>query len=250
MEFEEGAELVELIEYFNVTSNSSLCLGEDCDDVTVPSFVLILTQIVYCLIFCAGVFGNTLVIYVVLTYPSLHTVTNTYILNLAIADECFLLGNLYCCSPSLTLFATSGVPFLVATMILQGWRFGSLACTLYMVSTCINQMTSSLFLMVLSADRYLAVCHPISSPRLRTATVARLVSVSTWLVSLVLMLPVFLFSRTVTGPQGDTSCHIVWTGLGLTNSSRADLVNQQTVFTFYSFAFGFAGNTINVKWQK
>ena len=103
MEFEEGAELVELIEYFNVTSNSSLCLGEDCDDVTVPSFVLILTQIVYCLIFCAGVFGNTLVIYVVLTYPSLHTVTNTYILNLAIADECFLLGNLYCCSPSLTL---------------------------------------------------------------------------------------------------------------------------------------------------
>ena len=65
----------------------------EANGVSVPSFVLILTQIMYCLIFCAGIFGNTLVIYVVLRYPSLHTVTNTYILNLAIADECFLIGN-------------------------------------------------------------------------------------------------------------------------------------------------------------
>ena len=72
---------------------------------------------------------------------------------------------------------------------------------------------------------------------------SRLVSVATWLFSLLLMLPVFLFSRTVGGPEagGSTSCHIVWTGLGVGNSSLEDLVNQHTIFTFYSFALGFAG---------
>ena len=104
MELRDSDGLMEFLEQFNISSNSSLCLDEndelsqDCvhmeaNGVTVPSFVLILTQIMYCLIFCAGIFGNTLVIYVVLRYPSLHTVTNTYILNLAIADECFLIGN-------------------------------------------------------------------------------------------------------------------------------------------------------------
>ena len=72
---------------------------------------------------------------------------------------------------------------------------------------------------------------------------SRLVSLSTWLASLLLMLPVFLFSRTVSGPEGagsSTSCHIVWTGLGAGNSSLEDLVNQHTIFTFYSFSLGFA----------
>ena len=34
--------------------------------------------------------GNSLVIYVVMRFSKMHTVTNMYILNLAIADETFL----------------------------------------------------------------------------------------------------------------------------------------------------------------
>ena len=82
---------VEVEEQFNFSSNSSYFL-EEADGVSMPSFVLILTAVIYSLIFCAGITGNTLVIYCVLRFPSLHTVTNTYILNLALADECFLLG--------------------------------------------------------------------------------------------------------------------------------------------------------------
>ena len=84
------------MEQFNFSSNSSYCLEEaDCmegGEVSLPPLVLILTAIIYSLIFCAGITGNTLVIYCVLRFPGLHTVTNTYILNLALADECFLLG--------------------------------------------------------------------------------------------------------------------------------------------------------------
>ena len=114
------------------------------------------------------------------------------------ADECFLVG----------------IPFLIVTMFMREWPFGTTMCKIYFTTTSINQITSSLFLMVLSADRYIAVCHPISSPRLRTGTIAKvttsisiqtflwsfplqIVSCSVWLVSAVLMLPVFLYATTI-----------------------------------------------------
>ena len=100
-------------------------------------------------------------------FSKMHTVTNTYILHLAVADECFLVG----------------IPFLIATMSFGQWPFGMTMCKIYFTTTSINQITSSLFLMVLSADRYVAVCHPISSPRFRTGIIAKVVSLSVWLMS-------------------------------------------------------------------
>ena len=187
-------------------------------------YVFIGTQVIYCLIFIIGLVGNTLVIYVVSCFPGLHTVTNTYILNLAIADQCFLLG----------------LPLLIATMILRQWSFGSALCTLYLVTTSINQLTSSLFLMVLAADRYIAVCHPIVSPSLRTPTVCRAVVTVTWSVSALLMTPVFLYSDTIQDPDtGTETCNIVWT---LDNmDDHSSLLNPHSIFTLYCFIFGFAG---------
>ena len=104
---------VEVEEQFNFSSNSSYCLeGADCAEDggggSMPSFVLIVTAIIYSLIFCAGITGNTLVIYCVLRFPSLHTVTNTYILNLALADECFLLGETPAPPPPPSLRVSTG----------------------------------------------------------------------------------------------------------------------------------------------
>ena len=67
-------------------------------------------------------------------FSKMHTVTNTYILHLAVADECFLFG----------------IPFLIATMSLKQWPFGMTMCKIYFTTTSINQITSSLFLMVRS----------------------------------------------------------------------------------------------------
>ena len=122
-----------------------------------PTYVMTVIQIFYALVCICGLVGNSLVIYVVLRFSKMHTVTNTYILHLAVADECFLVG----------------IPFLIATMSFGQWPFGMTMCKIYFTTTSINQITSSLFLMVLSADRYIAVCHPISSPRLRTGTIAK-----------------------------------------------------------------------------
>lgn len=87
----------------------------------------------------------------------MKTVTNAYILNLALADECFLIG----------------IPFLIVTMIygkrykawnaklnteiFSGeWIFGNILCKIYMISTSITQFSSSIFLLIMSADRYIA----------------------------------------------------------------------------------------------
>jgi len=189
---------------------------------TLPSYVMIIIQIFYALVCICGLVGNSLVIYVVLRFSKMHTVTNTYILHLAVADECFLVG----------------IPFLIATMTMRQWPFGMTMCKIYFTTTSINQITSSLFLMVLSADRYVAVCHPISSPRFRTGIIAKIVSLSVWLISALLMLPVFLYATTTT--MGNrTSCNIYWADN--TTSNSESIINEQTAFTFYSLVFGFLG---------
>ena len=48
--------------------------------------------------------------------------------------------------------------------------------------------------------RYVAVCHPITAPSLRTPAICRVVTACTWLLSGAMMVPVMLFSSTVTSP--------------------------------------------------
>ncbi|KAH8370950.1 hypothetical protein KR093_005617 [Drosophila rubida] len=181
------------------------------------SFADLLTLVLYGLVCIVGLFGNTLVIYVVLRFSKMQTVTNIYILNLAIADECFLIG----------------IPFLLYTMRICSWRFGELMCKAYMVSTSITSFTSSIFLLIMSADRYIAVCHPISSPRYRTLHIAKLVSALAWTTSAVLMLPVMLYASTVEQEDGvNYSCNIMW--------PDAYKKHSGTTFILYTFFLGFA----------
>lgn len=176
--------------------------------------VSLVNQILYSLVCIVGLLGNTLVIYVVLRFSKMQTVTNMYIVNLAIADECFLIG----------------IPFLVTTMSLRAWPFGKLMCKAYMTTTSINQFTSSIFLFIMSADRYIAVCHPITSPKMRTPFISKIVSITAWLTSAIFMIPVVLYANIGEADGGVISCNIYW----------PDNHGGQTTFTLYSFILGFA----------
>ncbi|XP_075160147.1 allatostatin C receptor 1 [Haematobia irritans] len=181
------------------------------------SLAQVFTVALYSLVCVVGLCGNTLVIWVVFRFSKMQTVTNIYILNLAIADECFLIG----------------IPFLLYTMHICSWKFGEFACKAYMVSTSITQFTSSLFLLIMAADRYLAVCHPIESPRYRTIRIAKLVSMIAWVTSAILMMPVVLFASTVHQDDGiNYSCNIDWPE-GYRKHSGA-------TFIAYTFLLGFA----------
>ncbi|KAL5234839.1 hypothetical protein ACI65C_002247 [Semiaphis heraclei] len=187
-----------------------------CDDTSGhESSLYLISKILYVIVCVIGLVGNTLVIYVVIRFSKMQTVTNMYIVNLAIADECFLIG----------------IPFLIVTMSMEFWPFGNVMCKVYMTTTSVNQFTSSIFLMIMSADRYIAICHPISSSKVRTAYVSKIVSVTAWTFSIILMIPVIMYANTM--DKGNVkSCNIIW--------PENDLFSGQTAFTLYSFVLGFA----------
>lgn len=186
---------------------------EKCPDSSQPFALLISQQVLYALVCIVGLLGNTLVIYVVIRFSKMQTVTNMYIVNLAIADEFFLIG----------------IPFLIVTMYKQEWIFGNTMCKVYMISTSINQFTSSIFLLIMSADRYIAVCHPISSPKWRTPFISRIVSLLAWTISAIFVLPVVMYASAFPTYANATTCNIIW----------AENDSGSTTFTIYSLILGF-----------
>lgn len=198
--------------------NSSNSSGNDTLGIPsppLPMLLPIIQAILFTIVCLVGLVGNTLVIYVVIRFSKMQTVTNMYIVNLAIADECFLIG----------------IPFLIATMVNQHWIFGDTACKAYMISTSINQFTSSILLCIMSADRYIAVCHPISSPRYRTPLISKVVSLLAWTCSILLIIPIIEHANEVEQEGGKKSCVIEWTNDGSTDPA--------TIFTIYTFVFSF-----------
>lgn len=184
--------------------------GRSIDPWTVISTTL------YAIICVAGLLGNGLVIYVVLRYAKMKTVTNMYILNLAIADLCFIVG----------------LPFLIATAITRNWLFGFAMCKIFYILTSINWFTSVFTLTVMSADRYMAVCHPIKSMRYRTPLLSRVVCICVWTASLLVMLPIVLYATTVEGPPGRVSCTLSW--------PEGQPISPDKAFIWYALLLGFA----------
>ena len=174
----------------------------------------VMTQLLYALTFIVGLSGNTLVIYVVARFSKMQTVTNFYILNLALSDEIFLLG----------------IPFLISTTAYSSWPFGSVMCKVYFTTTSLNQFTSTLFLTILSADRYIAVCQPISSTKIRTPMISKTVSVTAWAVAALMVTPIVMYADTIT--IGDKSnCNVFMPKVGS--------IPGHQVFTYYTFILSF-----------
>lgn len=151
----------------------------------------VVTAVVYTVVFIVGLLGNTLAIYVVLYYVKIKTVTNMYILNLALADELYILG----------------IPFLGTYSVLSYWPYWSFLCKVCMTADAISQFASTFCLMVMSIDRYLAVVHPVRSFRWRKLKVAKLFSAAVWVLSFLIVLPVTLYSGV---PEDVDICNMNW----------------------------------------
>ncbi|KAI8492172.1 receptor [Branchiostoma belcheri] len=154
--------------------------------------------IVFALICVVGLAGNLLVIYVVWKYERMKSVTNYYIVNLAVADVAFLI----CC-----------VPFSAAGFTTTSWHYGLFMCKfVFYFMQCsdfvckfvfyfmqVTTMATCLTLAALSVDRYVAIVHPVSSLDRRTPTLAMAISAGIWIGSFLLSVPVAIYTELVKG---------------------------------------------------
>ncbi|XP_061405743.1 somatostatin receptor type 1-like [Lethenteron reissneri] len=194
--------------------NSTASSGDAFEVFDASTVVIPFIYVVVCMV---GLLGNSLVIYVIFRYAKMKTATNIYILNLAIADELFMLS----------------VPFLATSAAMHHWPFGSLLCRLVLSVDGINMFTSIFCLTVLSVDRYIAVVHPIKAARYRRPSIAKMTNVCVWALSLLVILPIIIFANTEPSrEEGSDSviCNLLWPHTDLPWS---------VAFVLYTFIVGF-----------
>ncbi|XP_035680542.1 neuropeptide FF receptor 1-like [Branchiostoma floridae] len=126
----------------------------------------------YGLVFLFSLGGNVGLCIVVLKYPRLRTVTNYFLLNLAVGDIMVTV----CC-----------MPFTLVDNILVGYAFSEAICRLSRMIEGVSVAASVLGLSAVAFYRYRAIVHP-QKPKMTRRRAYQLIVIS-WLVSLFIMLP-------------------------------------------------------------
>uniref|UniRef100_G1L5I4 Neuropeptides B and W receptor 2 n=1 Tax=Ailuropoda melanoleuca TaxID=9646 RepID=G1L5I4_AILME len=150
-----------------------------------PTALYGLLPAVYSLICAIGLTGNTAVIYVTLRVPKMKTVTNAFILNLAVANGLFTLV----------------LPVNIAEHLLQCWPFRELPCKLVLVTAHYN-ISSTDFLATMNVDP-----HPPGT---------EITSLCVWMDVTVMVLPFVAFAGGYSNELQVTSC-----GLSFPQPERA-----------------------------
>uniref|UniRef100_A0A8C1QPI8 Gastrin/cholecystokinin type B receptor n=1 Tax=Cyprinus carpio TaxID=7962 RepID=A0A8C1QPI8_CYPCA len=155
--------------------------------------------LLYSLIFLLSVFGNLLIIVVLVVNKRMRTVTNSFLLSLAISD---LMMAVFC------------MPFTLIPNLLEDFIFGAAMCKIVAYLMGISVCISTFSLVAIATERYSAICYPLKSRAWQTRSHAYKVIASTWVLSFLIMTPYPIFSTLVkfTKPNNITAhmCRHDW----------------------------------------
>uniref|UniRef100_A0A4W4G2I3 Neuropeptide FF receptor 1 n=1 Tax=Electrophorus electricus TaxID=8005 RepID=A0A4W4G2I3_ELEEL len=126
----------------------------------------------YLLIFVICMMGNGVVCFIVLRSKTMRTVTNLFILNLAVSD---LLVGIFC------------MPTTLVDNIITGWPFGSLVCKLSGMVQGISVSASVFTLVAIAVDRFRCIVYPFKQKL--TISTSTLIIIIIWVLAISIMCP-------------------------------------------------------------
>ncbi|KAJ0179138.1 hypothetical protein K1T71_004850 [Dendrolimus kikuchii] len=179
----------------------------------------------YFLIFMLSISGNCLVIATLASNRRMRTVTNVYLLNLAISD--FLLG-VFC------------LPFTLVGQIYRRFLFGATMCKLIPFLQAVSISVDVWTLVAISLERYFAICRPLKSRKWQTQCHAYKMIAMVWILSLMLNSPILIVS-TLQPMRGNAfKCREVWTNLELERVFNLGLDGALLLVPFFIMSFAYS----------
>lgn len=148
----------------------------ELEDSTKLVEVQVILILAYSTIILFGVTGNSLVIYVVYKFKNLRTVTNYFIVNLAVAD---LLVNMLC------------LPFTLVYTLYGEWTFGQVLCFMLPCAQGMAVYVSTITMNAIALDRYRSIVNHMETKM--SKDMCAVVIIFTWAVSALLASPLAIF---------------------------------------------------------
>lgn len=190
-----------------------------CQKSNVRQFASHFLPPLYWLVFLVGSVGNSLVILVYWYCTRVKTMTDTFLLNLAIADLLFL----------------ATLPFWAIAAADQ-WRFQTFMCKAVNSVYKMNFYSCVLLIMCISVDRYIAIARAMRAQtwRQRRLLYSKMVCVAVWVVAAALCVPEILYSQ-VKEEANATTCAMVYPRDGSTRLKSVVLTLKVILGFFLPF---------------
>ncbi|CAL1265257.1 unnamed protein product [Larinioides sclopetarius] len=161
--------------YFNATNATVELITEpEVDKPPYSMFEMILIAIVAGFLSIITVIGNIMVMISFKMDKQLQTISNYFLLSLAVAD--FSIGLI-------------SMPLFTMYLLIGTWPLGDFVCDSWLAFDYLNSNASVLNLLIISFDRYFSVTRPLTYRALRTTRRAAFMIASAWVISLMLWPP-------------------------------------------------------------
>ena len=206
----------------NLTDDMYYALYEDLYFLE-PLWIQVVFAIFFAVITILGVGGNAIVVYIVLGNTRMRTVTNYFVVNLAIGDM---------------LMATMCVNFTFYATMYNFWPFGAIMCKCVTFFQSVAVSVSIFTLVAISVDRYIAIIHPMRpKPRSKSTLIAIGV---VWICACAFSIPPAYFTEYKVY-NGSTECAEVEWEHSKQYSIIAMCVQYFIPLTILAFAYGRIG---------